>query len=175
MKKALVVALLAVLVVTGGMFAYTYTTATATIAVSAPESDFAEIEAAAGPSAPTVFGKYTGTWSEGTFFTITPHEDYTGDLVIKVYFVNTGQLIRYYQHLNMAIEFQDSTDTKVDEQEIFQVLNLQNATIEFTWANDTGTGPYKVQLTGGSFKLHGYKTLTGGSYSPQVWCEVTQR
>ena len=41
MKKALIVALLAVLVVTGGMFAYSYTTATATIAVTAPESDFA--------------------------------------------------------------------------------------------------------------------------------------
>jgi len=175
MKKIFIVALLVAFVATGGMFAYTFTTATATIAVSAPESDFAEIEAAAGPAAPTVFGKYTGTWSAGNLFTITPHDDYTGDLVVKVYFVNTGQLIRYYEHLNMAIEFQDSLNVDVDEQETFQVLNLQNAAIEFTWANATGTGPYTVEVTGGSFKLHGFKTLTGGSYSPQIWCEVTQR
>jgi hypothetical protein len=175
MKKFLIIALVALVLITGGMFTYTYTTATATIAVSAPESDFAEITAGTGPTAPTVFGKFTGTWPSGTLFTIDPHEDYTGDLVIKVYFVNTGQLIRYYHHLNMALELQDSTGAQVDEQSIFQCLNLQNAVVEFNWANGTGTGPYKVELTGGSFRLHGWKTLSGGSTSPQIWAEVTQR
>ena len=175
MKKLLIIGLVVLLVVTGGMFGYTYTTATATVAVTAPESDFAEITAGEGPTAPTVFGKFTGTWPAGTLFTIAPHADYTGDLVIKIYFVNTGQLIRYYHHLNMALELQDSTGTKIDEQQAIQVLNLQNALVEFMWENGTGTGPYKVELTGGSFKLHAFKTLTGGSYSPQIWAEITQR
>jgi len=175
MKKFLILGLVALLLVTGGMFTYTWTTATTSIAITAPDSDFAEITAGAGPTAPTVFGKFTGTWPSGTLFTIDPHDDYTGDLVIKVYFVNTGQLIRYYHHLNMALEFQDSTGTKVDEQGEFQVLNLQNAVVEFTWENPTGADPYKVQLTGGSFKLHSWKVLTGGSVSPQLWAEVTQR
>ncbi len=175
MKKLLIIGLVVLLLVTGGVFAYAYTTATATIAVTAPESDFATVTAGGGPTMPAVFGKFVGTWPAGTLFTIDPDPNYTGDLVIKVYMVNTGQVIRYYHHCNMALEFQDSTGAKVDEQAAFQCLNLENAAVEFYWANGTGTGPYKVELTGGSFRLHHWKTLAGGSTSPQLWCEITQR
>ena len=175
MKKILLISVLALLVVTGGMFAYTFTTATATIGVSAPASDFANVTAGGSITAPTVFGKFTGTWPSSTLFDIAPDASYTGDLVITVYMVNTGELVRQYQHVNMSVEFQDSTNSTADEQGTIQVLNLQNAEALFTWANGTGTGPYKVVLTGGSYGLHPLKTLTGGSYQPQIWCEVTQR
>jgi hypothetical protein len=175
MKKILLIALVALLVVTGGMFAYTFTTASATIGVVAPTSDFANITAGTSITAPTVFGKFTGTWPSSTLFDITPEASYTGDLMIKVYMVNTGQLIRQYHHINMTVEFQDSTNTTADEQGTIQVLNLQNAEALFAWSNGTGTGPYKVQLTGGGYRLHPFKTLTGGSYQPQIWCEITQR
>ena len=175
MKKILLISLVALLVVTGGMFAYTFTTATATIGVAAPTSDFANITAGSGITAPTVFGKFTGTWPSSTLFDITPTDNYTGDLVIAVYLVNTGELTRQYHHVNMSVEFQDSTNSTADEQGTIQVLNLQNAEALFTWENGTGTGPYKVVLTGGGYRLHPFKTLTGGSYQPQIWCEVTQR
>ncbi len=175
MKKILIIALIALAVVTGGMFAYTFTTATATIGVVATESDFASINTSDNISPPTVFGKFTGTWPENTLFDLAPHQDYRGDLVIRVYLVNAGELIRQYQHLNMTLEFRDSANTTVDEQQIIQVLNLQNAEVLFTWSNGDGTSPYKVELIGGSYKLHPFKTLTGGSYQPQIWCEVTQR
>lgn len=174
MKKLLLVALVAVLLATGGMFAYTFTTATATIGVTAPASDFASVTAGS-PTAPTVFGKFTGTWPVSTLYTITPNAGYTGDLVITVYLVNAGEIIRYYQHLNMKLEFWDSANTTADEQGEAQVLNLQNAAVLFTWANATGTSPYRVRITGGSFRLHPFKTLTGGSYQPQIWAEITQR
>jgi len=175
MKKILIIALIALAVVTGGMFAYTFTTATATIGVTAPTSDFANITAGSSITAPTVFGKFTGTWPSSTIFDITPTENYTGDLVVTVYMVNTGQLVRQYQHVNMMLEFQDSTNSTVDEQGITQVLNLQNAQVMFTWENDPGGGPYKIVLTGGGYRLHPFKSLTGGSYQPQIWCEITQR
>ncbi|KPK21406.1 MAG: hypothetical protein AMJ70_07100 [Dehalococcoidia bacterium SG8_51_3] len=175
MKKILLISLVALLVITGGMFAYTFTTATATIGVAAPTSDFANITAGSGITAPTVFGKFTGTWPSSTLFDITPTENYTGDLVITVYMVNTGELTRQYHHVNMSVEFQDSTNSTADEQGTIQVLNLQNAEVLFTWENGTGTSPYKVVLTGGGYRLHPFKTLTGGSYQPQIWCEVTQR
>jgi len=174
-KKILLISVVALLVVTGGMFAYTFTTATATIGVTAPTSDFADITAGGSITAPTVFGKFTGTWPSSTLFDITPDASYTGDLVITVYMVNAGELIRQYQHVNMSVEFQDSTNSTADEQGTIQVLNLQNAEALFTWSNGTGTGPYKVVLTGGGYRLHPFKTLTGGSYQPQIWCEVTQR
>jgi len=175
MKKILLIAIVALLVVTGGAFAYTFTTATATIGVTAPTSDFANITAGSSITAPTVFGKFTGTWPSSTIFDITPTENYTGDLVVTVYMINTGQLVRQYQHVNMMLEFQDSTNSTVDEQGIVQVLNLQNGQVMFTWENLTGTPPYKIALTGGGYRLHPFKSLTGGSYQPQIWCEITQR
>jgi len=179
MKRILLIALVALLVVTGGMFAYTFTTATATIGVVAPTSDFANITTSSNISSPSVFGKFTGTWPANTLFEIIPDPAYTGDLVVKVYMVNAGQLIRQYHHINMTLEFQDSANATADEQGIagepIQVINMQNAEALFTWANAQGASPYKVQLTGGSYRLHPFKTLTGGSYQPQIWCEITQR
>jgi hypothetical protein len=175
MKRFLLIALVALAVVTGGMFAYTFTTATATIGVTAPTSDFANVTAGSSISAPTVFGKFTGTWPSSTLFDIEPDPNYQGDLVVTVYMVNPGQLIRQYQYINMTLEFQDSSNTTADEQGTFQVLTLDNAEALFTWDNAQGTSPYKVVLTGGSFRLHPFKSLTGGSYQPQIWCEITQR
>jgi hypothetical protein len=179
MKKILLIALVSLLVVTGGMFAYTFTTATATIGVSAPTSDFANITAGTSITAPTVFGKFTGTWPQSTLFDITPTENYTGDLIVTVYLINTGQLIREYHHVNMTLEFQDTDNTTADEQGIagepVQVLNLQNAEVQFSLEYGTGNSPYKVVLTGGGYRLHPFKSMTGGSYQPQIWCEVTQR
>ena len=177
MKKILIIiALAVVLVVTGSTFAATYTTATATIGVSAPTSDFATVTAEnVSALAPTVFGKYTGTWPAGTLFTVTPDASYTGDLVIRAYLVNTGALVRYYEHLNMALEFQDTTSTIADEQGVTQVLTLENSEALFTWTSGNGTSPYKVVLTGGGYRLHPWKSLSGGSVAPQLWLEIQQR
>ncbi|MFC1918641.1 hypothetical protein ACFLWW_01530 [Chloroflexota bacterium] len=176
MKKFLIIALAATLLVSGGIFATTYTTATATISVTAATSDFAQVTAEdVSALAPTIFGNYVGTWASGTIFTITPDDDYTGDLVIKAHLVNTGALSRYYEHCNMSLEFLDTDNSTADEQQIAQILNLQNSEVLFTWANGTGNSPYKIKLTGGSYRLHPWKTLTGGSYQPQLWCEIEQR
>ena len=175
MKKFIIIALVAVLAATGGVFAYTFTTATATIGVTAIQSDFANVTASTTYSAPEVFGKYIGTWDTGTLFDISPHGEYTGDLVIHVYLVNTGELIRQYHHLNMTLEFQDSTDNAVDERGMEQVLTLQNADVSFYWTSQNGTSPYAIELTGGGYNLHKWKTMTGGSVTPQLWCEITQR
>ena len=176
MKKFLIIALIALLAVTGGMFAYTFTTATATIGVMAPESDFANVTANASYSVPDpTFGKFTGTWPAGKLFTVTPDDNYTGDLVITVYLVNTGELIRQYHHLNLALKYTDNAGAMADEQCETQVLSLQNAQVLFTWTSGNGTIPFSVDVVGGGYRLHPFKTMTGGSYEPQVWCEVTQR
>lgn len=175
MKKLLIIGLVAILMVTGGVFAATYTTATATIGVTAVESDFAAAAANLTVLAPTVFGKYAGTWPSGTLFTVTPDASYTGDLVIRAYLVNTGELSRYYEHLNMSLEFTDNISAIADEQGITQILTLDNSEVLFTWENGYGDSPYKVELTGGGYRLHPWKTLTGGSVQPQLWLEITQR
>jgi len=176
MKKFILIAIVAVLALTGGAFAYTFTTTTTTIGVTVIESDFAEVSVNGTYSPPTyVFGKFAGTWPDGTLFDIAPHTEYTGDLGVRVYLVNTGDLISRYQHLNMALEFQDSTGTISDNQAEVQVLNLSNAEVTFDWVNGTGTGPYYVEVTGGGYRLHQWRTGLSGSASPQIWCEVVQR
>ena len=174
MKKFFLLAIVAVMAVAGSTFAYTYTTATASINVTAPNSDFAAVTAG-NVTAPQLFGRFTGTWPTGTLFNITPDPEYPGDLVLKVYLVNAAALSRYYQHSNISLQFTDNNSQAVDEQKIFQLLNLDNAEVEFTWANGTGTPPYKVEITGGSYKMHPWKQMTGGSVQPQLWCEITQR
>ncbi len=175
MKKFFIIAIGVVLAATGGVFASTYTTATATIGVTAVESDFATVTANLTAAAPTVFGNSGGTWSAGTLFTVSPDPNYTGDLVIKAYLVNTGALSRYYEHLNMELQFLDSTNATADEQGISQVITLDNAQATFTWANGTGSAPYRVQLLGGGYRLHPWKSMSGGSVQPQLWLEIVQR
>ncbi|MFA5316828.1 MAG: hypothetical protein WC369_05340, partial [Dehalococcoidales bacterium] len=122
MKRLLIILIAVVLLVSGGAYAFTFTTATTTIGVNAAESDFANVTSG-NITAPTVFGNFTGTWPEGAIFNIDPHASYTGDLVIRVDLVNAGQLIRQYDHMNMALTLVDSGGNIVDEQEQIQVLN----------------------------------------------------
>ncbi|MFC1940821.1 hypothetical protein ACFLWL_00180 [Chloroflexota bacterium] len=168
-------AFLVTLAISGGVFAYTYTTATATISIGAVTSDFATVSVNSSYSPPTVFGKFTGIWPTGYLYDIVPADGYTGDLVITVYIANTGNLVRYYQHVNMLMEFQDSTGTKMDDQQSAKLLTLQNAEAEFYWSSGNGTSPYYIKMTGGGFRLYRWKTLTGGSVTPIIYCEVTQR
>jgi hypothetical protein len=175
MKKLLIIALVAVLVITGSVFAFTFTTATATIGVTAVQSDFAEVSAnLSGWTNPSVFGRFTGIWPTTTLFDITPATGYTGDLVIHVYLTNTGELIRRYHHCNMKLEFHDSTGANVSTKQEYELLNLSNADVLFEWAAFNGTAPYRVDLVGGSYRLHPWRQI-GGSVSPDIWCEVTQR
>lgn len=174
MKRLIIIIFAVLLLGSIGVYAFTFTTAATTIGVNAAESDFATVTTG-NITAPTVFGNFTGTWPTGTLFNITPDASYTGDLVVRVDLVNAGQLIRQYNHMNMTLTLVDNGDNIVDEQGQIQVLNLQNGSVLFTWANGTGTGPYKVKLSGGSYKLHPWKSLSGGSVQPQLFLEVTQR
>lgn len=182
MKKFLVIALVAVLAITGSVFAYTFTTATVTIGVTAIQSDFANVTAngtdwkGAAWTSPKAFGKYTGTWDNVTLFNVSPHGEYTGDLVVHVYMTNAGELIRRYHHCNLKLQLHDSNGDNISAQSAeFQVLNLNNADVVFEWSYDVGdVPPFYVDLEGGSYRLHQWKNI-GGSVQPEIWCEVTQR
>jgi len=175
MKKFLVIALVAVLAITGSVFAYTFTTATVTIGVTAIQSDFADVSAnLSGWTNPKAFGKFTGTWDNVTLFDMSPHGEYTGDLVVHVYLTNAGELIQRYHHLNLKLELHDSLGANVSDQQEYQVLNLNNADVVFEWSNGTGDPPYYVDLVGGSYRVHRWKGSVG-SVQPEIFCEVTQR
>ncbi len=187
MKKRLLllIALLVALVVSGGVFAFTWTTASATITATADSADYVTVAPAGSlPSFSTnIFGKYRGAVPSGDVFTITPDSDYTGDFVVKVYLTNADALTKVYQNLNMKLELWDSATPAVNiyagqTGHTFQLLSLDNGVVTFDLEYDDGTSPYEVKLAGGSYTTNPRSPVDwNDSYAvaPLLYCEVTQR
>ena len=181
----MVAACLLALAVSGGVFAFTWTTASATIGATA-DSDYAAVAPADSlPSFSTnVFGKHRGDVPTGDLFTITPEADYTGDLVVKVYLTNADELSPAYQHLNLKLELWDSNVTTPvnifasETGHTFQLLTLDNGVVTFDLEYGAGTSPYKVKLAGGGYTTNARSPLdweSGYAVAPLLYCEVTQR
>lgn len=102
----------------------------------------------------------------GDLFIVTPNPDYTGDLLVKVYLVNTGSLIRAYQYLNMELTLQGADENP-------QLLTLQNGVATFALQNCAG-GTHTLSVTGGSYCLTS-ATPPENCITPEFHCEVTQR
>jgi len=106
----------------------------------------------------------------GNLFVVTPHEDYTGDLTVKVYLVNTAALIKAYQYLNMYLALQGADENP-------QILTLQNGVASFTLQGCAG-GTHTLSVTGGSYCVVSEDWTewpVGWSVTPELYCEVTQR
>ena len=183
-KLMLAMVILGVLATTGGVFAVTWTTASATITAVAA-SDYATVVPDGSlPSFSTkVFGKYRGDIPSGNLFTITPDADYTGDLVVKVYLTNADELTAAYQHLNMKLELWDTDVSPVniyaaETGHTFQMLTLDNGVATFDLEYDAGTIPYEVQLADGCYTTNPRSPNDWNAnyeVSPLLYCEVTQR
>jgi len=178
MKKVyLVIALAVALVVSGGVFAFTSTTATAAISATATKSDFATVEIAGTmPDFGNVLGKQRGSLPAGNVFIITPHADYTGDLLVRVYLTNSGALTLAYQHLNMKLKLANSVEAG-DPRHQYQVITLNNAEVTFNLQGQAGTA-CNLTLEGGGYATNPYDPLAwqeGYSVNPALYCEVTQR
>jgi len=52
----------------------------------------------------------SGSVPTGDMFDITPHPSFTGDLAVKIYLVNTGDLVKAYQSLNMDLYLEGSVE-----------------------------------------------------------------
>lgn len=174
-RKGLVLvgALVAALAATGGMFAYTQTSATVTLGVTAAP-DFVTVGTANTTGASwTIFGKHKGTLpTNKTIFEIAPAAGYTGDLVSTIYLGNADLLVERYRVLVMRIRIIDSTPAEVVGTEL---LTLSKGEVEHTIT--TGTPPYYVEIEGGFYITHGFHgfSFTTHSEDPMLWCEVVQR
>ena len=111
----------------------------------------------------------------GDLFKITPNADYTGDLLVKIYLMNTNDLIKAYQYLNMTVYTTNSLEA--GETPNYKVLSLENGVVEFNIMGGMATY-YKVSVTGGSYSLISNNPANWGSgytVTPEFYCEVTQR
>lgn len=174
------IALALTLAITGGLFAYTWTTASAELTVTDATNDFAAVTANdTGISNITwqPFGRYRGSIPGDTLFNVTPATDYNGDLEVTVYLANPDELSQNYRAWLLRLELQDSGGDPVDAQMGTQVLSLDNGQASFYWpsGNYTDGTTYFVECTGGSYVgLPWVGTGWGDTQQPLLFAQVTQ-
>ena len=159
------------LAITGGLFAYAYTTDTVTISATARAGDFADVSDNGASLTYDFHGRVRGAIPEGNLFDITRGEYYTGDLEVNVYVSNVDELQQDYGFWMLRVGLTDTANAAVDQEAITQVLSLDNPFVTFIC--DDWTETRYVHLFGGTYRafpdVHG---LTG--HNPLIFAQVNQ-
>jgi hypothetical protein len=116
-----------------------------------------------------------GDVPHGDLYDITPHPDYYGDLLIKVYLVNPAELLKAYQYLNMKIYVENSIEAEASPR--YEVLSIENGVAMFNIEGGAAES-YTVEVIGGGYRIMSADTSDWGegwSVVPEFYCEVTQR
>ena len=116
-----------------------------------------------------------GEVPEGDLYVITPHPEYSGDLLVKLYLTNTGALNKAYKYLNMKIYIKNSLEA--DKIPKYQILSMENGVALFNIEGGSAES-YTIEVFGGSYRLISGKPEEWGegwSITPEFYCEVTQR
>lgn len=136
-KLHLIILLAIVLLFTSGLYTFTFATATGTIPVAQPLGNvFTYSPASPQPDWNSVLddlateNKTCGETPKGKLFNISPDTGYGGDVMVKVYLANTGNLTKAYSYLNMKLYLAGSVEA--GETPDYRLLTLQNAKADFT-------------------------------------------
>lgn len=116
-----------------------------------------------------------GEVPHGDLFDITPHEDYTGDMLVKLYVTNTAELIKAYKYLNMKIYTADTLEA--GETPDYQILSIENGVVQFNIIGGSAED-YTVEVAGGSYRVLSDdpdEWGAGWNIIPEFYCEVGQR
>jgi hypothetical protein len=180
LRRYFIIALAVSLVVTGGMFAYAYTTTSTSLSVTGASASFADVTTNMTVPSYTAFGGYRGAIQAGNLFNVTPDSGYPGDLEINVYLNNLDQLSYKYGMILMNIKIADNAGNFLDVEGITKPLTLHNGVVSFvsTSSNFTAGTDFYVQVTGGVYRAFPWAYLSGvtgsGSWTPSITCEVLQ-
>ena len=196
-KSVLLVAIMVAFVLTAGTYAYTYgltdsltfnnvTDAGRNLAVIEPPSyqpDWYAVTARLqGDEEEDDDGKdkgnkvkIAGEVPTGDLFIVNTHPEYPGDLLVRVYLTNTGDLIKAYQYLNMKLYVAGSSEAYTEP--FYVLLSLENGEASFNLEGGSGTSP-AISLVGGSYHLQSSKPdkwEEGWTVVPEFYAEVTPR
>ena len=155
-KFYLLVALGLVLILSGGAFAYTYTTAIGTVSVGEPSADVATCNVSTGqPDWSSVTDNLSenttcGEVPAGDLFDITPNAAYTGDVQVGIYLTNAANLTRAYKYVNMKLYLEGSEEAGKTPD--YQVLSMQNGKANFSLAGLASSAKSWVQTTQADFE-----------------------
>jgi len=177
----LVIALVATLAVTGGMFAYAFTVDTTQLSVSSSDADFCTIAGNMTVPQFNTFGTFRGKIDPGYLFKFTPQTNYPGDIAINVYLDNIHEIGYKYGMFMLKVDIVDPSDNTTKSIDgIARVLSLNKGvtTLVTTTANISYGSEYKIYTSGGTFKTFPgtyLSTVTGqGNWAPSFTAEVVQ-
>ena len=174
----LVGAFLLALAITGGIFAYTATTDTITIGVSAVSADFAELSAnnSVSYNSTTIVGNVIGKINAGVMFDVTKDSNYTGDVELVVSLANADELVQEYKSWMMRIKLTDGSDinTGYDTSNSTQVVSLKNPSVTFSVDSANLTVTRYIHCIGGSYKTLSADIWAGMGFDPLIFAEVAQ-
>lgn len=175
LKRSLVMAMVGSLVVTGGMFAYAFTSNTTSIITSSGQQDFANISGTSDVAAYNVYGSFRGTIGSGTLFDVRT-SDYPGDLQVNVYLANPDELSKNYGMWMLRVHLVDGSDNYKDVEQITKVLSLNNGMVSFITDGLSANTTYYIRTTGGVFRSFPWAYLNiGGTFpDPSLYAEVLQ-
>jgi len=178
LRRYFIVALVASLAVTGGMFAYAYTTSSVSMTVTGASADFASITGnTTGAPTFTAFGSYRGAIPAGYIFDVTPDGSYSGDIGINVYLDNIDQIGYKYSLFMVKLNLVNASDNgTMDKDGVDRVLSLNNGMVSFISDNLTPGTTYHIMVKGGVYRTYPWSYLTGigGSWNPSFTAEVVQ-
>ena len=179
LRRYLIVALMASLAVTGGMFAYAYTTSSVEMDATGASADFADITGnATGAPTFSAFGSYRGAIPAGYIFDVVPDTNYTGDVAINVYLDNIDQIGYKYGTFMVKLNLVDplSANGTMDKDGFDRVLSMNNGVVSFLSDNLTGGSSYHIMVKGGVYRTYPWSYLNGisGSWDPSFTAEVVQ-
>jgi hypothetical protein len=117
----------------------------------------------------------TGNTPTGDLFVVYPNADYPGDMAVKVYLANTGNLTKAYDYLNMHLYLEGSVEA--GQTPNYRVLSLQSGSATFK-LEDGGSDNHTLSIIGGDYGLNSREPsewYAGWTVTPELFCEVTQR
>jgi len=117
----------------------------------------------------------SGNVPTDNLFDITPDGNFSGDLAVKVYLTNTGDLVKAYDYLNMNLYLEGSVEA--GQTPNYQVLTLGNGWVTFN-LKDYAPGTYTLSVTGGDYELVSRDTSgweEGWTVTPELYCQIVQR
>lgn len=116
-----------------------------------------------------------GAVPRGDLYDITPHPDYTGDMLFKVYLTNTAELLKAYQYLNIKVYAENSIEAEKTPD--YQILSIETGVVLFNIEGGSDES-YTVEVKGGSYRLisgDAEEWGEGWSITPEFYLEVAQR
>jgi len=155
-RRVLITGLVAAVLLSGGAYAYTYTTGFQIINVGEPSGDVATSNVSSGqPDWNSVTDNLSenttcGEVPTGDLYDITPNASYSGDILVDVYLTNAANLTRAYKYFNMKL-YLDGSD-EAAETPSYRVLSLENGRANFSLGGITSSGKSWTQTTQSDFE-----------------------